>query len=185
MIPGSSLFRGRPGTAGRLWLLIALLVWLEGCGWHLRGQGDAPQYVDSLHIGGRPLDAELTRELERDLQALGIVLQEDARTAQYSLVVLNQASRKRTATLSGRARTSELELIEEVEFTVLARDGREVIPPARVRDDRVFEYNEDDVLATDDEAQLLRREMRANLVRQIISYLQRIGPHADDDAPAP
>lgn len=185
MTPDLLLSRRRSGAIGGVWLLVLLVAALGGCGWHLRGQGDAPQYVDSLHIGGRPVDAELMRELRRDLEALGIAVRDNANDAQYSLVVLDQKSRKRTATLSGRARISELELIEEVQFTVLAQDGSEVIPPATVRDDRVFEYNEDDVLAADDEAQLLRREMRANLVRQIISYLQRIGPRPGGDAPAP
>lgn len=185
MTPDLSLFRCRPGATGGAWLLVLLVAVLGGCGWHLRGQGDAPQHIDSLHIGGRPVDAELLRDLQRDLEALGIAVRDNANDAQYSLVVLDQKSRKRTATLSGRARISELELIEEVEFTVLAKDGSEVIPPAIVRDDRVFEYNEDNVLAADDEAQLLRREMRANLVRQIISYLQRIGPEPADDASAP
>lgn len=60
-----------------------------------------------------------------------------------------------------------------------------MIPPATVRDDRVFEYNEDDVLATDDEARLVRGEMRASLVRQIIGYLQRVGPRPPANAPAP
>jgi len=173
----------RPVPAA-VWLLL-LAIGLGGCGWQLRGQGDAPQHIDSLHIGGRPMDDQLRRALERDLDALGIPRTDKASEAQYSLVVLQQRSRRRTATLTGGARTSELELIEELEFTLLARDGTVVIPPATVRDDRVFEFNEDDVLATDDEAQLLRREMRANLVRQIIGYLQRVGPRPVGDAPAP
>lgn len=175
----------RPARVHCVWLLALAIGVLGGCGWQLRGQGDAPQHIDSLHIGGRPLDAQLRRELERDLDALGIPRKESAHQAQYSLVILDQKSKRRTAALSARARTSELELIEEVEFTLLASDGSEVIPPATVRDDRVFEYNEDDILATDDEAQLLRREMRANLVRQIIAYLQRVGPRPAANAPAP
>lgn len=144
-----------------------------------------PQHIDSLHIGGRITDRELLRELERDLDALGIARKASATQAQYSLIFLDQKSKRRTATLSGRARTAELELIEEIQFTLLANDGSEVIPPATVRDDRVFEYNEDDVLATDDEARLVRGEMRASLVRQIIGYLQRVGPRPPANAPAP
>lgn len=175
----------RPMLARWFCILTLAVGTLSGCGWQLRGHGDDPQHIDSLHIGGQLNDRELLRELERDLDALGIVLEDNATQAQYSLVILDRKSKRRTTTLSGRARTAELELIEEVEFTLLASDGTEVIPPAWARDDRVFEYDEDDVLAADDEAQLLRQEMRANLVRQIISYLQRVGPRPPANAPAP
>lgn len=173
------------GRNRRAWLLVLTLGALVGCGWQLRGHGDTPQYIDSLHIGGRITDRELLSELERDLDALGIARKESATEAQYSLIFLDQKSKRRTATLSGRARTAEQELIEELQFTLLTKDGSEVIPPATVRDDRVFEYDEDDVLATDDEARLIRGEMRANLVRQIIGYLQRVGPQPPANAPAP
>lgn len=180
MTPGSIFLPTRhPATAVRVALLV-LLTAMAGCGWQLRGHGDAPQYVDSLYIGGRPLDSELKTELERSLRASGIELKDNAKDAQYSLVMLDQRSKRRTATLSGQARISEQELSEELKFTVRAADGAEVVPPTTISDDRVFEYDENNVLATDDEAQLLRREMRTSLVRQLINYLQRIGPRAAD-----
>lgn len=170
----------------RIWLPALLAALLgSGCGWQLRGHGDAPQNVDSLHIGGRPIDSELKHELERNLEALDIELKESSKEAQYSLVVLDQRARRRTATISGRARISELEISEELKFTVLAADGTEITPPTTIRDDRIFEYDEDNVLATDDEAKLLRREMRSSLVRQLINYLQRIGPRTASHAAAP
>ncbi len=187
MTPGPFFSRHpHPGTAPRIWLLALLMAVVgSGCGWQLRGHSDAPQNVDSLHIGGRPIDNELMRELERNLQALDIELKESAKDAQYSLVILDQRSKRRTATISGQARISELEISEELKFTVLAADGTEVTPPTTVSDERVFEYDENNVLATDDEARLLRREMRTSLVRQLINYLQRIGPRAASHAAAP
>lgn len=187
MTPGPFFVpRQHPGTASRIWLLALLATLMgSGCGWHLRGHGDAPQNINSLHIGGRPIDNELKSELERNLLALDIDLQASAKEAQYSLVFLDQRSKRRTATISGQARISERELIEELKFTVLAADGTEVIPPTTVSDERIFEYDENNVLATDDEARLLRREMRTSLVRQLINYLQRVGPRVGGDAAAP
>jgi LPS-assembly lipoprotein len=185
MTPGPVFLpRQRPGTVPCIWLLALVLI-SSGCGWQLRGHGDSPQNVDSLHIGGRPMDNELKRELERNLQALGIELKESAKEAQYSLVILDQRSKRRTATISGQARISELEISEELKFTILAADGTEVTPPTTVTDDRVFEYDENNVLATDDEAKLLRREMRTSLVRQLINSLQRIGPRTASHAATP
>lgn len=170
-----------PAQAVRVALLV-LLTAVTGCGWQLRGHGDTPQYVDSLYIGGRPMDNELKTELERSLRASGIELKDSAKDAQYSLVLLDQRSKRRTATLSGQARVSEQELSEELKFTVRAADGAEILPPTAISDERVYEYDENNVLATDDEAQLLRREMRTSLVRQLLNYLQRIGPRAADKA---
>ena len=184
MTPGSLSPPRRRPTAALVGSLVLLLT-VAGCGWQLRGHGDAPQYVDSLYIGGHPVDSEFKAELERSLRAFNIDLKDNAKDAQYSLVMLDQRSKRRTAALSGQARISEQELTEELKFTVRAADGAEIIPPTTISDDRVFEYDENNVLATDDEARMLRKEMRTGLVRQLINYLQRIGPRTtSNDAAA-
>lgn len=80
----------------------------------------------------------------------------------------------RTATVNANARVSEQELSEEVEFLIADRDGNVLLPRSTVMVERVFEYDETNVLATRDEEQLIRAEMRRDLVSQILNRFRQI-----------
>ena len=147
-------------------------VLLTGCGWHLRGQMDAMEGVQSVHISGHNLQSELIHTLKPDLQAIDVSTVANATDAQYSIVILDERSERRTATVSASARVAEYRLTEEVDLLILATDGTQLLPRTTLSVERVFEFDEDNVLANDDEAALLKREMRNNLARQIIDRLR-------------
>ena len=167
-------------------LLTTLLI--SNCGWHLRGYGNAPQAINSIYISSKSGNNALVRDLERALRAQDVAVKDNANEAEYGLIILDQRSKRRTATVSGSARISEQELSESVDFTVVASDGSTALPLSTATVDRIFEYNEDNILATDDEARLLRSEMQRDLVRQILNRLQAVGRSTaptSSDATAP
>ena len=153
-------------------LLITLLI--SSCGWHLRGSNSAPQTFSSIYISSKNSDSELIRELKIAFRAQSVSVKENANEAEYGLIILNERSKRRTASVSGSARISEQELTESVDFTVVASDGSTALPLSTATVDLIFEYNEDNILATDDEADLLRSEMQRDLVRQILNRLQTL-----------
>lgn len=162
-----------PLTGALIALLVALLV--SSCGWHLRGANNTPQDIDSIYIGGKHRNGELARELGRALVSQGVAVKENSNEAKYGLIIINEQHNRRTATVSGSARISEQELTESVDYSVLNSDGSTALPLTTATVERIFEYNEDNVLATDDEARLLRREMQRDLIRQIMNRLQSLG----------
>ncbi len=173
--------------AMRTTLLIALLGALlaAGCGWHLRGASDAPGNIESLHISARNLKSDLVEDLRRALVSNGITVAKNATEAKYSLVLLAENSDRRTASIGASARVAELMLTESADFLILAADGTQVLGRTTVTTERLFEYNEDNVLATDDEALLLRAEMRSELVRKILNRLRFVSHRTPANAPAP
>lgn len=174
-------------TAMRTSLIIALVgaFLAAGCGWHLRGASDAPGNIENLHISARDLNSGLVEELRHALEGNGIPVARNATEAQYSLVMLGETSDRRTASIGASARIAELLLTESAEFLVLAADGTQVLGRTTVTAERLFEYNEDNVLATEDESLLLRSEMRGELVRKILNRLRFIGNRPSSNAPAP
>lgn len=158
-----------------LTLLFALCVLAtSSCGWHLRGSGGGAMAFDSLHISATDQRSVLVQQLTRQLESSGINLFNNATEATYSLVILGENSEQRTATVSASARVSERSLTEQAAFLVLDKSGTPVIPRTSVSVERIYEYNEDNVLATDDEAELLKREMSVDLARQIYNHLRRL-----------
>lgn len=155
-------------------LTLAAALLLAGCGWQLRGAGLVPEGLETLHITSRDPYSPLVVELTRTLRAANVQVTESAAEAPYALAILDQRSGVRTATVNANARVSEQELSEEVEFLIADRDGNVLLPRSTVMVERVFEYDETNVLATRDEEQLIRAEMRRDLVSQILNRFRQI-----------
>lgn len=165
-------------------LIAVLLLATTACGWHLRGTAGNNLSFKRIHISAADLHSDLVRQLQRQLEASDVEVVESATDATYSLVIVKEDSKRRTATVGASARISERSLTEQAEFLVLNRQGGSVIPLTKVMVERVFEYDENNVLATNDEAQMLKREMRSELARQIYNRLRQLKtPARAADAP--
>ena len=162
---------------------ILLLLTLSACGWQLRGTGGEAT-IDRLHVKANDANSPFVRVLERYLRGSGIELVDSAADAEYSLNIVKEKSKRRTATVSASARISERLLEEQVEYFVTRSDGSMAIERSTASVERIYEYNEDNVLATEDEAQLLKREMYNDLARQISNRLRHLNKAAASKAPA-
>ena len=158
-------------------LVVALFTSLvAGCGWHLRGKGMIPEGLDSLYVVSRDPDGKLSRDLSRALTSAGVEVPASSAEAGFTLVILRERSMVRVATVNEKARVSEQELTEQAEFTILDQEGATVLPKSLVSVERIFEYDEDNVLATQDERDLIRTEMRRDLINQILNRLRQLRP---------
>lgn len=172
-------------TAVSIFLIATLLLTSSACGWRLRGGVSGNVHFEHIYIRSSDLNGELVRQLKRQLEASGVKIMDKASEAFYSLIIVKENSKRRTATVSASARVSERSLTEQVQFMVVDKQGNSVIPPSTVRTERVFEYNENNVLATNDEAHMLKREMKIELARQIYNRLRQLNnPTETSDAPA-
>jgi len=152
---------------------IALLLTLSACGWQLRGAGGEAT-IARLYLNSTSPDSVFTQTLERYLQGSGTELVDSASAAEYSLKIVKEKSKRRTATVSASARISERLLEEQVEYLVTRSDGTVAIERTTASVERIYEYNEDNVLATEDEARLLKSEMYNDLARQIANRLRHL-----------
>ena len=172
-------------SAAHICMITLLLLTTTACGWHLRGSAGNVLNIESIYISAASQQSDMLRQLKRLLSASEVELVESATGADYRLVIVKEDSTRRTATVSASARVSERALTEYVEFLVLDQEGLPVIEHTRLSVERIFEYNENNVLATDDEAGLLKREMEAELARQIYNRLRQLNKAARAvDAPA-
>ncbi len=163
---------------------ILLLLTLSACGWQLRGTGSETT-IERLYLETNTPNSLFTQVLRQYLLGSGIELTSKASEAEYSLNILKEKSTRRTATVSASARISERLLKEHVEYIVLNPDRTAALERATVIVERIFEYNENNVLATEDEAQILKSEMYGDLARQLVNRLRHLKkPAQSSDAPA-
>lgn len=170
-------------TLVRTALILLLSFAMVGCGWQLRGKGMIPEGLETLYVESLDPNGKLSRDLSRALTSAGVTVPDSAADADLSLIIVRERSLVRVATVNENARVSEQELTEQAEFMIVDREGTAVIPQSLVSVERVFEYDEDNVLATQDERELIRSEMRRDLINQMLNRLRQLNTRLD--APAP
>jgi len=155
-------------------VILLLAITVSSCGWHLRGSGQTVNNISSVHISGVDNKSYFYRTLSRSLEASKVTIADSHTEAKYRIVLTNLRSDRRTATVSSSARISEYQLTELVDVLIFAADGKQALPRTTMRTERFFDYDENDVQSKREEAQLLKKEMTDDLVRQIIRRLNAI-----------
>ena len=155
-------------------LLLALpALLLAGCGFRLRG---VPQFAfRSLYIVA-PAGSLLALELRRTLQAAGgslVVLTDPAMLPKADAVfeLLSEKQERSVVGLNASGQARELELRLRIRFRLRRQDGSELIAPTEILQQRELSYNETIALAKEAEEALLYRNMRSDLVQQLLRRL--------------
>lgn len=152
--------------------VLALAATLAGCGFQLRGAQTLP--FSTLHVSGAASSA-VASTLTRILQGQSdLKLTADAKSAQASVEILNDAREKHILALSGAGKVREFELRQRVNFRVIGAGGKELVPVNEIVITRSFAFNDAQVLAKEQEEALLYRDMQDDIVRQIMRRLAAV-----------
>lgn len=159
-------------SASALPLLLAAT--LAGCGFHLRGTATLPFETISV-----PAETPLAVELQRNI-ATGTnakVVPQDA-GPQAILALLGEGRERLILSLNAQGQVTEYELRYLVSFRVYSPKGAEYIPSSQIVLRRPITFN-DQVLAKEEEAELIYREMRRDMVQLIMRRLAAARPPAE------
>jgi len=138
--------------------------------------------LGSLHLSSEDPHSALIRELPRSLELYGVDVVASAADARYSVVIVDFRRTSRTSTINPSARAAEYQLNEDVDFLIVGADGAQLVPLSTASVERVYEFNEQDVLSSDNEERLVKNNMREEIVRQILNRLRLLPTEA---APEP
>lgn len=164
-------------------LLVAVLV--AACGFNIRGSGrqSGDQIVGDVYlVESGPISVSVALRNALTAQQVRFVPKVDQ--ADTVIILDNEKLSRRVASVSASGRVSEYELlhaidlrvlrssegfdVDEVEAGKLAKllmDEAEAQTVSVIRD---YTYDETDVLAKDDEEQILREEMKQELLRHLV-----------------
>jgi len=153
-------------------LLAAAII--AGCGFHLRGAAELPFKTISI-----PGDTRLGTELQRTI-AEGTNVEVVAPDANpQAILSLQGESRERLIlSLNSQGQVTEYELRYRVAFRVYSPKGTDYIPASQIVLRRPITFN-DQVLAKEEEAELIYREMRQDMVQLIMRRLAAAKPQAE------
>ncbi len=154
--------------------LLLLLLALAGCGYHLRGSSGPglgqvlPQVVLSGPAGG---DSGFTPVLRRALRAQGVRVREGPAPGVPELKLVAVERSREVVSVDRQVRAREYALIARVRF-LLRRPHGPPLGPAQVAVRRDLVVDPTRVLGSEQEAQRLYREMRAELAQLVVLRLR-------------
>lgn len=152
--------RRRPSSLPVLLAVLGLL--LGACGFHLRGTGAGAVDLPPVTVRGPegdPFTAAVRRALPTPVAgeaASGLVLRLD-----------DVVRERRPISVTDRARVAEYALLAAVEFTLLGADGT-LVAQDRLSVERIFRLDADNLLGASGEEDVLRAEMRRDLVGSLL-----------------
>lgn len=156
----------------RLMLPVILLGLLSGCGFALRGSVDL-DHLEPLYVQNFENGTPIQREVLRILTNNGIALAQEPAPDGYSLDVGAESNSERAISVNANARAGEYEINMSVPFQ-LRRGSDVVLPPQVLALSKVYLADPENAIAKNEEAEIIRTEMRRELGQLMLRRLQAL-----------
>jgi len=149
-------------------LAVTLMLALAACGFRLRGTADVP--FQTLFLPGAT--GGIALDLKRNIQAgTNAKVVDDAAKADAVLQFTEETRQKEVLSLTGTGKVREFQLRYRVGFRVHDGKGGEFIPQSTIQLTRDVTFNDTEILAKEQEEQILFRDMQTDMVQQILRRL--------------
>ncbi|HVF34215.1 MAG TPA: LPS assembly lipoprotein LptE [Candidatus Saccharimonadia bacterium] len=150
------------------WLLAALLT---GCGFELRDEVALPPALDRLRIDSPDPYGPLERDLTAALKRAGAVVVDDAAGVAVVRIPVDAIATE-PLSVSDAARVREYLVRYRVELEIVDAANRVLIPLAPIELTRDYSYDETQALGAAAEEELLRKELRREMVQQLLRRIE-------------
>ncbi len=155
-------------------VLLAVLMSLTACGFHLREQAVLPAALQELRIEVADPFSPIGQELGRALQRAGATLHDDAADKVAVLRVLSDALNTVPLSVSGTARVQEYQVVHRVEFEFVDAEGRVLLPREAIERRRDYRFDETQALGAAAEDELARKELRRDTLAALLRRVEAI-----------
>lgn len=157
------------------WLMMVVLmmmaIMLTGCGFQLRGQIDLPEPMRQMALATPDATSDFVRELTAQLRANGVQLTDGATAGASRLVIERERVYREALTISQDARVREYVLYLEVRFGFFDSDGEPIVENEVVRLSREYRFDEQAILGSSREEEVLTQDLSRELAAQLIRRL--------------
>ena len=156
----------------RVFAYSVFLMGLSACGFQLR---QAPNYPFRTLYIGLPEASVFGQELKRNISVSGRVeVINDPKQVERADVIfdlLQELQEKVILSRTSAGAVREFQLRFRIRFKLRTRDGIEVIPDTELVQERDISFSETAALSKETEEGLLYRDMRSDLVQQVLRRL--------------
>ena len=153
-------------------LVMGLAVLLSACGFQLRGTGTNQLTITELDVSARNAYGDTVRQLRQILENSGVKL---TANAPYKMVLTSEKETQRAASYSGNGGTAEYQLTNVVNYEIRGHNNLTLLSN-RVEANKVYLQDGSNIAGANQEGQMIRKEMRRDLVQQLVMRLEQLTP---------
>jgi LPS-assembly lipoprotein len=148
----------------RIWLATVGLLAVSACGFRLAGSEPLPGVLARPYLSLKDPYTDFSREFERQLKSAGATLQQVRADSTASIEVTKDLIETRTLSVTSQNIPTEYELVYTVTFVVRGPD-KQLMAPQTISLAQDYSFQENALLAKQNEADGLRQQMARDLVR--------------------
>jgi LPS-assembly lipoprotein len=148
----------------RIWLATVGLLAVSACGFRLAGSEPLPGVLARPYLSLKDPYTDFSREFERQLKGAGATLQQVRADSTASIEVTKDLVETRTLSVTSQNIPTEYELVYTVTFFVRGPD-KQLMAPQTISLAQDYSFQENALLAKQNEADGLRQQMARDLVR--------------------
>lgn len=152
-------------------LTILLLILTTSCGFHLRGDVALPEIYQKIHVINKA-NNNISTVLKQTLIENHVQLTDSPQSASSIIIVNSQNLQRRAVAVRGKE-VKEYEIRLTVSISVLDPDGKQRGKSQNISTLRRYSFNNDQVLGSENEEQILIEEMKKDISRQILRRLSK------------
>jgi LPS-assembly lipoprotein len=152
---------------------LVLIFALGGCGFRLAGSEHLPAVLAKPYLSVKDPYTDFSREFERELKSSGALLQLGRQDATATIEVTKDLIEQRTLAVSARNIPTDYELRYTVTFDVKGPDAQ-ILAPQTITLSRDYSFEENELLAKEHEADILRAQMARDLATMAMRVLSRV-----------
>jgi LPS-assembly lipoprotein len=155
-------------------LVLALLLGVAGCGFHLQGGGALPTAMMRTFVATRDPHSEFAVSLTEVLRQRGAEVLATPEVGAAVLDIGSDDTGQRVLSVSSRNIPREYEVYYTVTFSLTVGTESLILSESLVAT-RAYTYDETQVLAKEAEEQILREALADDLARRVLQRIQTLG----------
>ncbi|SDZ56930.1 LPS assembly lipoprotein LptE [Pseudomonas sp. NFIX28] len=153
-------------------LVMGLAVLLSACGFQLRGTGTTELAIKELDLSARNAYGETVTQLRQVLQSSGVKVYAGA---PYKLVLTREQESQRSLSYAGAGRSAEYELTTVLNYDIQGQNNQTLLSD-KLQVQKVYIHDGNNLVGSDQESLEARKEMRRDLVQNMMLRLQLLTP---------
>ena len=153
-------------------LVMGLAVLLSACGFQLRGTGTNQLTITELDLSARNAYGDTVRELRQTLENSGVKI---STSAPLKLILTSEEESQRAASYTGTSYSAEYELTNVLKYEIKGQNNLPLLNN-KIEVHKIYLQDPSNITGSAQEAAMARKEMRRDLVQQMVLRLEQLTP---------